>query len=144
MIAEVTRRQPPHTSSKGIIVTYFTDFDKMFPQDTFLEGEDRDALLEAAGAIKRWDHGYFQPTQQRVVDAVYSAPTAHEWQRFRVSMKGQPTSVKLVRLEARWAHNTRHRHSEDDEFKWETVRIMNYIGALKRGGQLNDDLEIIA
>jgi alkylated DNA repair dioxygenase AlkB len=124
-------------------MAYFKDFDTKYPQNTFLEGEDREALLEAAGAIKRWEHGYFQPTQQRVVDAVYSASTAEEWQRFRVSMKGQPTSVKLVRLEARWAYNTIHRHSEDEEFKLECIRIMNYIGALKRGGQLNDDLEII-
>lgn len=122
----------------------FTDFDKMFQANTFLEGEDREALLEAAGAITRWEHEYFQPSPGRVQEAVYTSPTAIEWQRFRVSLKQQSTSVKLARLDARWTHNIETRHHDDPEFKLEAVRIHNYIGALKRGGYLNANLEIIA
>lgn len=50
------------------------------------------------------------------------------WQRFRLSLKGLPTDVKLDRL-AQWPIRGR-----EDE-----VRIWNYLNALKRGGQL--DLE---
>lgn len=125
-------------------MSYFKTFDAEFPQNTFLPSEDRDAILEAAGATIKWEHEYFQPSAQRVQEAVYNVPSHREWQRFRVSLKGMSTRVKIARLDARWRKNIATRSSDDPEFALETVRIHNYIGALKRGGLLNDNLEIVA
>lgn len=67
--------------------------------------------------------------------AVYEASTAEGWQKFRVSMKGLSTNEKLYAL-AWWSI-----HHEEDSYT--VIRINNYLGALKRGGQLDSDLNII-
>lgn len=64
-----------------------------------------------------------------------------EWQSMRLSMKGVPTESKLDMLE-KWREMQiglngdmlSHRHQ---------VQIDNYINALKRGGQLNMQLEVV-
>lgn len=56
------------------------------------------------------------------------------WQEFRVSLKGLSTEDKLDKLLSwRKAHTDRRGQ----------VQVDNYINALKRGGQLNSDLEVV-
>lgn len=75
-----------------------------------------------------------------VADAVYTSADPAEWQKFRVSMKGLSTHEKLAWLEARWDI-----YVKDDAMGTrdvEKVRINNYIGALRRGGQLDSDFNV--
>jgi len=55
------------------------------------------------------------------------------WQSFRKSLKGLPTSEKLQRLDV-WRNTYKGRPAK--------VQIDNYINALKRGGQLGMDLTV--
>lgn len=58
------------------------------------------------------------------------------WQQHRLSLKGLPTDMKLDMLEEWLRHGlgtTRDRQ----------IQVDNYINALKRGGQLNDKLEVV-
>ena len=64
-----------------------------------------------------------------------------EWQKTRLSMKGKSTATKLaILLKWRDKHVVRERF---DGFKLITfrceVQIDNYLGALRRGGQLDDN-----
>lgn len=61
-----------------------------------------------------------------------------KWQAFRKSLKGLPTEEKLFRLNS-WHKRTRSSLSVG---RITQVQIDNYINALKRGGQLNMDLEV--
>jgi hypothetical protein len=57
-----------------------------------------------------------------------------EWQEVRLSMKGMPTLDKLHTLELWW---------DENEQNWSsTVQIVNYLNALKRGGQLSVDGDV--
>lgn len=64
-----------------------------------------------------------------------------EWQKFRVSLKGQSTANKLHKLEEYYEYgdSRTHEHNEfvnvdmDCDF---CIRVDNYIKALCRGGQL--------
>jgi hypothetical protein len=70
--------------------------------------------------------------------------SAVEWQLFRVSLKGYNTREKLYRLSFRYAY-MRSIYQTEDEMEWfrERVRICNYIYALRRGGQLNSNFEVV-
>jgi hypothetical protein len=65
-----------------------------------------------------------------------------EWQKFRVSMKGKTTEVKLVMLDAYWgSQHSIHAvcwigFAEDLNSCDICIRVDNYIKALCRGGQL--------
>jgi len=54
-----------------------------------------------------------------------------EWQKFRVSLKGEDTVAKLGAL-CVW--QAAHKYSRKS-----VVQVENYLNALKRGGQLNVD-----
>lgn len=58
------------------------------------------------------------------------------WQRFRLSLKGTSTRFKLKRLVDWWEANIK-----TDEFATR-CQVTNYLYALKRGGQLGDNLEV--
>lgn len=58
-----------------------------------------------------------------------------DWQAFRRSMKGLPTPEKLSMLLS-WQLKNSHRGRRTQ------VQVDNYINALKRGGQLNMNLEV--
>lgn len=61
-----------------------------------------------------------------------------EWQTIRLSMKGKDTCQKLQILEAWWDKhwgNTIHFYPIE-------CQVGNYLGALRRGGQLNDDNQV--
>jgi len=70
------------------------------------------------------------------IDEVLMYVRDNEWQNFRLSLKGLPTTEKLQRLSQR-------RQDKMDHLcvlpRQEQVRIDNYINALKRGGQLAID-----
>lgn len=62
-----------------------------------------------------------------------------EWQRVRLSLKGQTTERKLLTLDAwRTLKLVGGELPRDRQ-----VQIDNYINALKRGGQLNCNLEVV-
>jgi hypothetical protein len=62
-----------------------------------------------------------------------------EWQKFRVSLKGKPTWVKLEKLRQYW-HGNLHGHVVREPRDYADcdfcIRVDNYIKALCRGGQL--------
>jgi hypothetical protein len=61
-----------------------------------------------------------------------------EWQKFRESLKGLPTEVKLDRLNE-WYHKKIKLQGSEGRLAIYAVSIQvsNYINALKRGGQLD-------
>ena len=104
-----------------------------------------DATMRMAAELMankgKWPHEVKQWNHDQVRFAVYMAPSADEWQQFRVSLKGQSTAMKLARLDLRYLA-AEHAPNQGD-WELEKIRIDNYIGALQRGGQLNAALEII-
>jgi hypothetical protein len=123
----------------------FKDFDKLLKryQNSFLAWEHSATIEALAPFIDRWPYPWAQPAQEDVQMAVYDAASAYNWQMFRVSMKGQDTHTKVARLIYRFQRVIATLSSYDPEFKYEVTRINNYIGCLKRGGFLNDHLEIV-
>jgi hypothetical protein len=96
----------------------------------------------------RWYMSVDQWPQSLIHVAVYNSEGSENWQQFRVSMKGQSTRMKLVRLRQWYIDYCMHLASETDErsmmvHKLNKCRIDNYIGALVRGGQLNSNLEVV-
>lgn len=112
------------------------------------------AGLRAAGKIDRWD------MDQRSVLAGYSPHDVKihcvqndAWQQIRLSMKGKDTTEKLSILVAWWDKQyaeAERLESIDDSgarraiaLRWATyVQVGNYLGALRRGGQLDDQNRI--
>ncbi len=60
-----------------------------------------------------------------------------EWQDVRLSMKGKATHEKLAILQS-WFH----RLFASGETQRAMVQVVNYLGAVRRGGQLNEKNEI--
>lgn len=63
-----------------------------------------------------------------------------DWQSVRIRLKGQRTSIKLGVLDQMMRLSVAESHAERVRTK---VCVTNYINALKRGGQLNMNLEVI-
>jgi len=80
----------------------------------------------------------FKYSQADVMDAVYNADDVADWQLFRVSLKGLSTHEKLFLLAQRYRKGWMQ-----DKNKIEYIRVWNYIGALKRGGQLDSNLMVV-
>lgn len=98
------------------------------------------ASLRAQGFIDCWPYnghvsaGYVKDTVKK------HCVENEEWQKLRLRMKGIPTHEKLRLLVDWWNYqrNTAKR-TNDQELHWATeVQVGNYLGALRRGGQLND------
>ena len=93
--------------------------------------------LKRAGCVVAWAHndlvqrGYNQSLVQ--VHCVRDA----SWQKVRLSMKGVTTSEKLAILHAYWDkwHGKMFTSAGTDICE---VQVGNYLGALRRGGQLDD------
>lgn len=129
----------------------FKDYDKKFGylQGKTLAYEDDDMHFDLEGA--EYEDAWLEPvkqwTREQIRHAVYFAPDAENWQRFRVSLKGFSTKQKLYRLQFRLAYMQRRcsgpEWEESDMLQNEQIRIDNYIGALIRGGLLNQKLEVI-
>lgn len=82
-------------------------------------------------------NGYSAST---IVFAVYDAPDAEQWQKFRVGMKGLNTKEKLYALawyilEAESRLFTSHVRDQ--------IRVGNYLGALRRSGHLDSHLKVV-
>jgi len=93
--------------------------------------------------IDRWEHvaDYCVEDQTRVCNAVYRNKGFEQWQCFRVAMKGLSTYDKLKMLHEYWyIHVTAESHGLSKQTS--IVRINNYIGALRRGGQLDKDFVV--
>ena len=123
----------------------FKDWDKAFSvgeiqyhRRLFLYDRVLD-VKEDVYSIERWKFGYEQPDRQQVKEAVYEQPDSREWQQFRVSMKGLSTKEKLFMLE-QWLLDSRA--DVGVPAYYDEVRVNNYIGALKRGGQLDNELNV--
>jgi hypothetical protein len=80
--------------------------------------------------MDRWPHN----VGSHNIHAILRAVKDEAWQRFRLLLKGQPTFVKLERLES-----YRLAFKDDPDTQ---IRVDNYINALKRGGQLDMDLRV--
>jgi hypothetical protein len=62
----------------------------------------------------------------------------HEaWQDVRLSMKGKTTARKLM-ICLNWFEGTAYGASQVDE-RIRRMQVTNYLGALRRGGQLDDN-----
>ena len=87
--------------------------------------------------------GYTAVGIQEARYAVYEADGFKEWQLFRVAMKGLTTEEKVFMCRMRWEHMVDNAAEDEDisesEIVTEKHRIWNYLGALKRGGQLVED-----
>lgn len=73
--------------------------------------------------------------QVDVRDAVYKAEGFEEWQKLRVSLHGLTTRAKL------WCLMKYYERKRNDY--WRRIRIDNYLGALIRGGILDEDLKVL-
>jgi hypothetical protein len=110
-----------------------------------LDGITADEIDEAVGTIVGWPHmAEFTEdySREQIAYAVYESLEADHWQKFRVSLKGLSTKEKIYCLGWYWV--TEVINEIDDEPKRRNIiRVNNYLGALKRGGQLNGELIII-
>lgn len=127
----------------------FKEYDKKYAayKGKLMDYELQDTLfdLSLADLVDSWDqvNGFEDTavlplasyTQDEARQAVYWAEGAEDWQKFRVSLKGNSTCEKLYRLA--------HRFWVDRNNRFERIRIDNYIGALRRGGQLDSNNRII-
>jgi hypothetical protein len=99
-------------------------------------------IREFASTLTAWTRNVVvQPQQSEVQYAVYEAPDHEEWQKFRCSLKGQSTRMKLARLHL-YLEKCKADAGSIAEMRLAQVRVDNYLGALIRGGQLNTTLHV--
>lgn len=117
------------------------DFDNRSEEQRLI---DRDApdlreKLKAEGKMYMWPHnelvspGYDKDAVKRhCVDDP-------NWQAIRLSMKGIPTHEKLKILKDWWDQQREAARIENNHDLWwaTEVQVGNYLGALRRGGQLD-------
>lgn len=85
-------------------------------------------------------------SQSSIRFAVYEAAGAEDWQKFRVSLKGLTTREKIYALGWYWDTHIAPgagAYKSVNEWSHQVMRINNYLGALKRGGQLDSQLRVI-
>lgn len=94
--------------------------------------------FEDMATLTQWPHELRSITRAEIDEAVKDS----YWQRFRLSLKGKSTGRKLYELQGYW--NVAQSSWVDLEERAEMeVQVINYLNALKRGGQLSDKLEVI-
>ncbi len=128
----------------------FKDWDRKMSQykgELKLTAAERAAGLAAQiDALEAWPFEVSSWNITFVRHCVYEAGDAAEWQRFRVGLKGLSTPVKIHRLMQRYAEfvgKIKPTNQEEAQMRRiQMCRIDNYIGALKRGGQLDDKLRL--
>lgn len=123
---------------------------------------DRKYAKSAGGCLKRLANYYKVDTRRELIDdiegwrhihtfteeyaatairhAVYKADGFEGWQEFRVSLKGLSTKEKLFCLE--WWYEG-HVTTVETGRVVNLIRVNNYLGALKRGGFLNKELQVV-
>lgn len=77
--------------------------------------------------MNNWTHRVDVHSRERIQQAVND----RDWQNFRLSLKGLPTTEKLARLE--------NYLYDGGKSPIKKVRVDNYINALLRGGQLKQN-----
>lgn len=141
------------------MVKEFKDFDKKYAvykgQYLLYETENGVCCDELQTLIKvykgcEYNGNYWRrdkkDSNEEIRDAVYFEQFAEDWQKFRVSLKGFDTRIKLARLNFRYNYVFRLYSNNEMSFiqlEIELLRIRNYMGALVRGGQLAADGKII-
>lgn len=126
----------------------FKDYNKIYAEyaNSFLDYEPSHAILDRALTMTQTFRIPNKYSHEEIREAVYFGEGFENWQKFRVSLKGFSTMVKLARLHYRyfWMDNC-HKIEEisDTQAKLEIVRIDNYLNALKRGGQLGRFWEVV-
>lgn len=91
--------------------------------------------------IHRWPYALTGHQQSDIMFAVYESQWSREWQIFRLALKGLTTRQKLYHLRKRWLSiHDDDRHVSKEERVVKMRQIDNYINALKRGGQLDQQL----
>lgn len=121
----------------------FKDFDERFKHLRRTDEDEPFSMQEAAKKVTRWECEVERWIQIDVQFAVYRAPDHEEWQKFRVSLKGQSTKMKLLRLATYWATAQIQHREGGVQLKLEKIRVDNYLGALVRGGQLTTDHVVV-
>lgn len=121
----------------------FKEWDKAFNKDQIQSMRNLwlyidDPLTDDRGSIEDFNGwAYYEEIEvwgnSEIRHAVYEADDAKEWQCIRVAMKGLSTIEKLTILA-----NLRQVYPQQ---VWK-IRIDNYLGALRRGGQLDEDYKI--
>ena len=127
---------------------------KEFEQDPTIRGlalslhsemlrECQQKLIQVS-QIKRWPYAYTSHSQQNVQYAVYHSQWSREWQIFRIALKGLTTRQKLFQLIKRWKETeTVMRQTGNSEYyRTRVVQIENYVGALVRGGLLDEQAQV--
>ena len=120
----------------------FKYYDKEFANLMRTDSMESEIMQSAALRCKKWHWEVGQWSQLDVQEAVYKAEGYIRWQMFRVSLKGQSTHMKILRLALRKAE-IEILHRGTSHLAIEQCRIDNYIGALHRGGLLNNYLEVV-
>ncbi len=82
--------------------------------------------------MQRWEHDVTHLTRAEIMGAIKCST----WQDFRLWLKGKPTIVKLQDLDKWLQFDVECNHCDRATRQ---IQVDNYINALKRGGQL--DLE---
>ncbi len=134
-------------------MAHFKDYDNAFTGQQLTAERVKFKAFDDVSGIKYWAHGYVQPDQADVQFAVYKAEDFIRWQLFRVALKGISTQQKLRMMYVRWEmFDCDHVdygmirgnvYSATDIQALEWIRLNNYVGALRRGGQLNERLEVV-
>lgn len=91
------------------------------------------------GVTKQWNSELYQLGSYSPQQVQKYCVQDAEWQKFRLSLKGQSTTDKLDRLVAYWRVNM-NGASAEREIRIR-CQVTNYLYALKRGGQLGENLE---
>lgn len=121
----------------------FKEYDKKFSKNkgkTFKNLGGNDSDIAFYQSKNSWYE--FMPTwrytihgREDIRHAVYKGDDAEAWQKFRVGLHGLTTRCKL------WCLMTYYLQDRNDYAH--RIRVDNYLGALIRGGQLNDKLEVL-
>lgn len=120
----------------------FEEYNRKYAHLARTDEMEEPHIQDLARDTDRWyERIVVQPSQDAVLYAVYMAPDHEEWQKFRCSLKGQSTRMKLTRL---WLYlqecNSKAQSTRNMDLC--RVRVNNYLHALIRGGQLGEDLVI--
>lgn len=127
----------------------FKAFDKKYASFAgsalnMIESKGFPIFREDIAKIESWPQMYAfteDYAMSTIAFAVYKAPDAEEWQKFRVSLKGLSTREKLCALNWYWI---RYVIGWNDlgRYQHNIIRVNNYLGALKRSGHLDSNLRV--
>jgi hypothetical protein len=138
----------------------FKDYDKLFAEFKNTIFEDEFIDYDEVEKITHWKYAndIILWSRIQIREAVYISASAQEWQKFRVSLKGNSVKLKLYRLQKRYesiaqdflqslnASNIKYGFEYKEALTsnaLEKIRLDNYIGALRRQMSLNSEYKIV-